>query len=99
LSLYRYFTGPDDASSCHRVSAARQTDSGWLRQPRVRMRTGLAAAVMSFVFAYFTPALAADPTDSQLIADVAVAKATITLLQSLDFNAVRDRMHPALGPL
>ena len=97
LKLYRYLTGPDDASFCHRVSAARRTDSGKLRQPRVQMRTGLAAAVMSFIFAYFAPAPAADPTDPWLIADVAVAKATITLLQSRDFAAVRDRMHPTVG--
>ncbi|MBO0758603.1 MAG: hypothetical protein J2P54_22380 [Bradyrhizobiaceae bacterium] len=63
------------------------------------MRAGLAAAVVSFIFACVAPALAADPTDPQLMADVAVAKATVILLQSRDFAAVRDRFHPAIGPL
>jgi hypothetical protein len=63
------------------------------------MRKSLAAALMPFIFAYVAPAFAADPTDARLMADVAVAKATITLLQSRDFTAVRDRFQPALGPL
>ena len=61
------------------------------------MRTGFAAALMSFIFAYVAPAFAADPADARLVADVAVAKATISLLQSRDFAAVRDRFQPAIG--
>jgi hypothetical protein len=80
-------------------SAGRRTDCGWLLQRRARMRKSLAAALMPFIFAYVAPAFAADPTDARLMADVAVAKATITLLQSRDFTAVRDRFQPALGPL
>jgi hypothetical protein len=69
---------------------------GSLRERRAR--ASLAAAFMSAVFACFSPASAADPTDARLVADVALAKTTITLLQSRDFNAVRERLDPAIGP-
>jgi len=80
-------------------SVGRRTDCGWLPQRRARVRTSFAAALVSFIFGYVAPAFAADPTDARLMADVAVAKATITLLQSRDFTAARDRFHPAIGPL
>jgi hypothetical protein len=48
------------------------------------MRVRFATALMLFAFAYAALAFAADPTDDRLIADVAVAKATIILLQSRD---------------
>jgi hypothetical protein len=80
-------------------SVNRWTDCGWLLQRRARMRTGFAAALMSFIFGYVAPAFAADPTDARLMADVTVAKATITFLQSRDFTAVRARFHPVIGPL
>jgi hypothetical protein len=78
-------------------SVGQRTGYRWLLQRRVR--TSLAAALMSVLFAYVAPAFAADPTDARLIADVAVAKATITLLQSRDFTALRKRLDPAIGPL
>lgn len=43
------------------------------------------------------PALAADAPDSRLADDVALTKATISLLASKDFAAVRDRLDPAMG--
>ena len=63
------------------------------------MKTSLAAALASLVFGYMTPAFAADPTDARLVADVTMAKATIALLQLRDFISVRERFHPAIGPL
>jgi hypothetical protein len=63
------------------------------------MKISSAAALMSFVFVHVTPVFATDPTDRRLIDDVAVAKATISLLQSRDFAAVRERFDPAIGPL
>jgi hypothetical protein len=80
-------------------SGGRRTDCGWSLRRRARIRTGFAAALISFVFAYVAPAFAADPTDPRLIADVAVAKATITLLQSRDYNAARRQFHANVGPL
>jgi hypothetical protein len=69
------------------------------RSVRELMKTSLAAALASLVFAYITPAFAADPTDARLVADITMAKATIALLQSRDFIGVRERFHPAIGPL
>jgi hypothetical protein len=80
-------------------SVGRRTDCGRLLQRRARMRTSFIASLMSLIFAYVVPVFAADPTDARLMADVAVAKATISLLQSRDFPAVRDRFHPAIGRL
>jgi hypothetical protein len=69
------------------------------RSVRELMKASLAAALASLVFAYITPAFAADPTDARLVADVTMAKAVIALLQSRDFIGVRERFHPAIGPL
>jgi len=69
------------------------------RSVRELMKTSLAAALASLIFAYVTPSFAADPTDARLLADVAMAKATIALLQSGDLIGVRERLHPAIGPL
>jgi hypothetical protein len=80
-------------------SVGQRTDYRWLLQRRVRMKTRVAAALMSILLAYVAPASAADPTDARLIADVAVAKATITLLQSRDFTALHERLDPSIGPL
>lgn len=63
------------------------------------MKTSLAAALASLVFACITPAFAVDPTDARLAADVTWAKATIALLQSRDFIGVRERFDPAIGPV
>lgn len=78
---------------------SQRTDHSWLIKPRARIRIGLAAALTLFTFAYIALAFAEDPTDARLIADVAVAKATITLLQSRDFTAARKQFHPNTGPL
>jgi hypothetical protein len=67
------------------------------RSVRELMKTSLAAALASLVFAYVTPAFAADPTDARLVADITLAKATIALLQSRDFIGVRERLDPAIG--
>jgi len=69
------------------------------RSVRELMKTSLAAALATLVFAYITTAFAADPTDARLVADITMAKATIALLQSRDFIGVRERLHPAIGPL
>ena len=76
-----------------------RTDRGWLVKPRARMRTSFAAALTLFTFAYIALAFAEDPTDARLTADVAVAKGTITLLQSRDFTAARKQFHPNAGSL
>ena len=76
-----------------------RTDRGWLVKPRARMRTSFAAALTLFTFAYIALAFAEDPTDARLTADVAVAKGTITLLQSRDFTAARKQFHPNTGSL
>jgi hypothetical protein len=68
------------------------------RSVRELTKTSLVAALASLVFAYVTPAFAADPTDARLVADITMAKATIALLQSRDFIGVRERLHPAIGP-
>ena len=67
-----------------------RTDRGWLVKPRARMSTSFAAPLMLFTFAYIALAFSEDPTDARLTADVAVARATITLLQSRDFTAARN---------
>jgi hypothetical protein len=63
------------------------------------MKASLAALLASLVFAYVAPALAAEPTDARLMADITMAKATIALLQSRDFVGARERFDPAIGPL
>ena len=76
-----------------------RTDRGWLVKPIAQKSTRFTAALMLFTFAYIALAFAEDPTDARLIADVAAAKATITLLQSRDFTAVRKQFHPNTGSL
>src|SRR5690242_19926231 len=76
-----------------------RTDRSWLLKPRARMRISFVVALMLFTLAYIALAFAEDPTDARLIADVAVAKATITLLQSRDFTAARKQFHPSTGSL
>jgi len=63
------------------------------------MRTGFAAALISFLFSCVTPALAENPSDARLVADVTVAKSIISLLQSRDFTAIRAQFHPVVGPV
>lgn len=71
----------------------------WLLKPRARKSIILATAFVLSAFAYIALAFAEDPTDARLMADVAVAKATITLLQSRDFTAARKQFHPSTGAL
>lgn len=57
----------------------------------------IAPASMLVVFAF--AALAADALDSRLSDDVALTKATVSLLAARDFGAVRERLDPGMGPV
>jgi hypothetical protein len=66
---------------------------------RIRRICGIIAPVLSTMLFWAWAALAVDATNSRLSDDIALTKATISLLAAKDIAAVRDRLDPMIGQI
>jgi hypothetical protein len=64
----------------------------------LRSIRGIIASI-AMIAVWAIPALAADTPDSRLADDIALTKATVSLLAAKDFAAVRDRLDPVIGEI
>jgi hypothetical protein len=69
-----------------------------MRSSRIR-RTGGIIVPLAVMFFWASAALALDAPNARLSDDIALTKATISLLAAKNFAAVRDRLDPVMGKI